>query len=52
MNDDGSGPMVIEDAWQWSGTRGPSVVTIGNFDGIHTGQQAILERLVARGRCE
>ena len=50
MNDDGSGPMVIEDAWQWSGTSGPSVVTIGNFDGIHTGQQAILERLVARGR--
>lgn len=42
--------VVIEDAWRRSESRGPSVVTIGNFDGIHIGQQAILERVVARAR--
>lgn len=42
--------VVIEDAWRLSESLGPSVVTIGNFDGVHAGQQAILRRLADRGR--
>jgi riboflavin kinase/FMN adenylyltransferase len=29
---------------------GPSMVTVGNFDGVHRGHQAVLARLVAKAR--
>lgn len=32
------------------GGYGPSVVTIGNFDGVHLGHQAVLRQVVARAR--
>ena len=36
---------VLEDAWNLQERLGPTVITIGNFDGVHRGQQQIL-RLV------
>ena len=29
---------------------GPAIVTVGNFDGVHRGHQAVLERMVMDGR--
>ncbi len=37
---------VIDDAWRRSDLPRGAVGTIGNYDGIHRGQQAILERVV------
>lgn len=31
---------------------GPTAVTLGNFDGVHRGHQAVLERMVAQARAE
>ena len=31
---------------------GPSVVTIGNFDGVHRGHQAVLDRILRLARGE
>ncbi len=39
---------VIQDAFHAVDLPRGAVVTIGNFDGIHRGQRAILERVVAR----
>lgn len=39
---------VLEDAWQIQGSFGPTVVTVGNFDGIHRGQRRVLETVVSR----
>ncbi len=41
---------VIDDAWRRSDLPRGAVGTIGNYDGVHRGQQAILERVVARAR--
>ncbi len=37
---------VIDDAWRRSDLPRGAIGTIGNYDGIHRGQQAILERVV------
>ncbi len=41
---------VIQDAWNAPGLAGGAVGTIGNFDGVHRGQRAILERVIGRAR--
>jgi riboflavin kinase/FMN adenylyltransferase len=41
---------VIDDAWQLQDNLGPTVATIGNFDGIHRGQQRVLETVAERAR--
>lgn len=40
----------FEDGWKRQDLPRPVVATIGNYDGVHRGQQAILERLVASAR--
>ena len=42
--------VVIEDAWHAPSLAGGSVLTVGNFDGLHIGQQAILQRVVERAQ--
>lgn len=39
---------VIEDAWGLQDSIGPTVATVGNFDGIHRGQREVLGTVVAR----
>ena len=39
---------VFQDAYNSSDLPRGGVATIGNFDGVHRGQRAILERVVAR----
>ena len=41
---------VIPDAWDSSDLPRGAVVTIGNYDGIHRGQRAIVDRVVTRAR--
>src|SRR5688572_13132991 len=41
---------VIADAWDSGDLPGHAVVSIGNYDGFHRGQRAILDRVVARAR--
>ena len=41
---------VIEDAWNLQESVGPTVVTIGNFDGVHLGQQQVLQRVKERAK--
>lgn len=41
---------VIQDAFRAGDLPRGGVATIGNFDGIHRGQRAILDRVVARAR--
>ncbi len=40
----------IEDAWQRDDLPRGTVATVGNYDGVHRGQQAILRRVVERAR--
>ena len=40
--------LVIQDAWQHEDFPRPTVVTVGNFDGIHSGQLLVLERVRER----
>jgi riboflavin kinase/FMN adenylyltransferase len=44
--------LVVQDAYNANGRDLPhgGVATIGNFDGVHLGQRAILDRVVARAR--
>jgi riboflavin kinase/FMN adenylyltransferase len=42
--------LVIPEAWDSSDLPRHAVATIGNFDGIHRGQRAILDQVVARAR--
>jgi riboflavin kinase/FMN adenylyltransferase len=41
---------VYRDAWGRADLPRGTVLAVGNFDGIHLGQRAILERVVARAR--
>jgi riboflavin kinase/FMN adenylyltransferase len=41
---------VVQDAWNSTDLPRGVVATVGNYDGIHRGQLAILELTVARGR--
>jgi riboflavin kinase/FMN adenylyltransferase len=41
---------VVQDAFNSSDLPQGGVATIGNFDGVHRGQRAILDRAVARAR--
>lgn len=41
---------VIEDAWNEGALSTGSVATIGNFDGVHRGQKAVLEAVRERAR--
>jgi riboflavin kinase/FMN adenylyltransferase len=40
----------IEEAWGHEDLPGPVVATVGNYDGVHIGQQAILALVVDRAR--
>lgn len=42
--------LVVQDAYTSSDLPRGGVATIGNFDGVHRGQRAILDRVVARAR--
>src|SRR5260370_14752572 len=42
--------LVVQDAYDSSDLPQGAVAAIGNFDGVHRGQCAILERVVARAR--
>ncbi len=42
--------MVVTHGWPSSASRGGWALTIGNFDGVHRGHRALLERVVAKGK--
>ncbi len=41
---------VFDDAWRRDDLPRGGVVTIGNFDGLHLGQRALIERILSRAR--
>jgi riboflavin kinase/FMN adenylyltransferase len=53
-----SGGRTLSAVKRWNGLAdvpsdlGPSVVTLGNFDGVHAGHRAVLTRVVQRARQE
>jgi riboflavin kinase/FMN adenylyltransferase len=42
--------LVVHDAFNATDLPGEGVAAIGNFDGVHLGQRAVLDRVVARAR--
>jgi riboflavin kinase / FMN adenylyltransferase len=47
-------PAILHSPEEWTarfGTGGRTVLSIGNFDGLHLGHQKILRQVLARARC-
>ncbi len=50
LDADGPGLQILRDAWNCTDLPSGGWATVGNYDGIHRGQRAIIERTVAAAR--